>query len=81
MHQAIGPEGIYTMKSDNGFSFIVHLAIYGAIVASIVLYAAYNRAHYDAVCGNTQNYALCQLNLDAGETDIVAHNAGNGIFN
>ena len=69
------------MKSDNGFGFIVHLAIYGAIVASIVLYAAYNNARYNAVCGDTQNYALCELSLQAGETDIVAQNAGNGIFN
>jgi hypothetical protein len=69
------------MKSDNGFSFIVHLAIYGAIVASIVLYAAYNNARYNAVCGDTDNFALCQLSLDAGKSDIVANNAGNGIFN
>jgi hypothetical protein len=52
-----------------------------AIVAAIVAFGAYNHNHYQSVCSDTNNPALCELNLQAGKTDIVAHNAGNGIFN
>lgn len=52
-----------------------------AIVAAFVAFGAYNFNHYETVCGETENRALCELSLQAGETDIVAHNAGNGIFN
>lgn len=53
---------------------------YGFAIAAIVSFAAYNHAHYQAVCGETANQALCQLSLDAGESDAVARDAGNGIY-
>ena len=52
-----------------------------ALVAALIAYGAYNHHHYKTVCGGTDNPALCELNIQAGETDEIARNAGNGIFN
>lgn len=52
-----------------------------ALVAALIAYGAYNNHHYKTVCGDTDNPALCELNIQAGESDIDARNAGNGIFN
>lgn len=52
-----------------------------ALVAALIAFGAYNHHHYESVCSGTQNPALCQLSLQAGKTDIAAHNAGNGIYN
>jgi hypothetical protein len=51
-----------------------------AIFAAVVAFGAYNHFHYETVCGGTANQALCQLSIDAGESDAVARNAGNGIY-
>lgn len=52
-----------------------------AIFAGFVAFGAYNHFHYKSVCGDTNNPALCQLSINAGESDEAAHNAGNGIYN
>jgi hypothetical protein len=52
-----------------------------AIVAAFVAFGAYNFNHYETVCGDTGNRALCELSLQAGKSDDMARNAGNGIFN
>jgi hypothetical protein len=52
-----------------------------ALVAAFIAFGAYNHFHYEAVCGDTKNPALCQLSLQAGDSDIEARNSGNHIFN
>ena len=52
-----------------------------AIIAAFVAFGAYNLNHYETVCGDTDNRALCELTIQAGKSDDVARNAGNGIFN
>jgi len=57
------------------------LGIRIALFAAICAYGAYNHNHIETVCGDTRNRAACELSLNAGKTDIAAHNAGNGIYN
>lgn len=52
-----------------------------ALFAAICAYGAYNHNHYETVCGDTMNRPLCELSLQAGDSDIDARNAGNGIYN
>lgn len=57
------------------------LRIRFALVAAVIAFGAYNYAHYETVCGDTLNRPLCELSLQAGDSDIDARNAGNGIYN
>jgi hypothetical protein len=51
-----------------------------ALCAAIVAFGAYNYNHYQTVCGDTRHYDSCVSAINAGASDIAAHNAGNGIY-
>jgi hypothetical protein len=54
------------------------IAVIAAIFLAIGIHGYFEQKR---VCGGTKNPALCQLSLQAGDSDIEARNSGNGIFN
>ena len=53
----------------------------GFLFAALIVVGVMARAQTERVCTGTSNYALCDLSLQAGDSEETARNAGNGIFN